>query len=117
MDCPKNTSFNYENIDYVFIDTNLILSNFRFTINRYDPGSMPSTPLILRVNKSEVSHTNMIYLSSLKTADDSIELNGKYVGGIFWEFNSNKRTLFSFKYGLLKFQYNNRDWKLYSIKK
>jgi hypothetical protein len=77
---------------------------------------MPTTSIMLTVNNNEVSHTSIVYLSSLVNVDDSIALNGKYVNGMYWEFNSNKTTLFSFKYGLLKFQYNNRDWILNSIK-
>jgi len=116
VDCPKYNNYNYENIDYIFKDTNFIFSNFRFTISRYDLSYMPTTSIMLTVNNNEVSHTSIVYLSSLVNVDDSIALNGKYVNGMYWEFNSNKTTLFSFKYGLLKFQYNNRDWILNSIK-
>jgi len=117
-DCPRSSVEKYETIEYYYKSVNLNLPYFKFITDLYDDfGGKPSTTNIsININNYEISHSSFDYISSINIAEDSIQINSKYIEGIYWEFGSNKKTLFNFKYGLLKFQYNNKEWKLNEMK-
>jgi len=117
-DCPRSSVEKYETIDYYYRDVNSVLTNFKFTTDLYyNFGGKPTATYIsLLINNIEISHSAIEYINSIKSPEDSVYLNNNYIGGIYWEFNSVRSTLFSFKYGILKFRYGNKIWTLNAIK-
>jgi len=113
-DCPRNAISNYDNIKINFLSYNLLLANISLSIYKYEKfgGSPNSTSINFRVNDNEIALTNLEYLTSIKTPQDSIMLNGINVGGVYME-DDTKAVVYSLKYGVLKFKdLNNAIWIL-----
>lgn len=113
VDCPKIENRNYENVNFEFKNDTSIFFKATFSILKYDVlGGYPSTTSIkFNFNNTEIDFSNIEYIMSFKSFQDSILLNGKYVGGVYLGFNT-YNALFNFENGILKFKYNNKNWIL-----
>jgi hypothetical protein len=111
-DCQWLENKNFENFEINFKNYNNFFSNVSFSIFKYNDnlGSYPNTTSMkFEVDNIEIASSNIEYISSLKSFQDSILLNGKFVGGVYLGFNT-YNTLFNFEKGILKFNYDNKNW-------
>lgn len=113
-DCPRSSVTKYEYVDYEYNGKNLLIPYCKFSIFKFDQYGNPSTTTIkFIITNNVISISNFEYINSIKVPQDSILLNNKFIDGVYMEYNSNK-TLFNFKNGILKFEYDDKKWTLNS---
>jgi hypothetical protein len=108
-DCPRTGITNYENVEYNFKNTLLLL---KLNIDESQPiNKISYTSLSFYINDRKTTERTYEFIINSATQNDSIKIFNRYFTGKYIDLNNT--LLFSFEIGILKFKdINNKIWIL-----
>lgn len=113
-DCPRSTYYNYENLEFNFVSSNNLVNKITFKIYMPNNAGVPDFTYIgVDLNNNYLVQRSFEYLNSLNTPHDSIKINNIFINGFYFNDLTSKTMLYSPKYGILNFKFNNLIWTKY----